>query len=109
LYDNCPDKCENEPNGKKWNFDRLKYCDDCKHTDARERFESDTNAVFQERFDNQTEPGEINRLLNLVYQIAGLEESPRDRLPVETEVLLGAYLSEKYKYERYLEARKPKK
>lgn len=48
------------------------------------------------------------KLFNLVIETAGTEDTPRHKISVKGQKLLNTFLNEKYKYDRFKDANKPK-
>jgi hypothetical protein len=50
----------------------------------------------------------VNKLFSLVVDTAGTEKTSKDRLSVKGQRFLSVFLSERYKFERFQDSRKPK-
>lgn len=103
VYDECPERCEKESDGQKWNYDR-DFCETCPQRIENVQFKEESELIFDERFREELTAATYHRILNIVYLIAGLEES--DGYSAKTQILLRSFLSEKYKVERYLDSQK---
>jgi hypothetical protein len=100
-YDDCPTKCERAR--KRWDYERREYCGECPHKREQEVFKAEADEVFQERFGHTNY--NFHKLYQAVIEIAGLEK--KKRLSLYSTALLNTFLNEKWKYNRYKDAKKP--
>lgn len=95
-YDDCYFNC---PKGDGWDETRKANCDECPHRKVSEKFFTDSQACFEQRFKEGLSKSRFNELLKTVKNVAAYEGTT-ENIGVKHSHLLTAYLSEKDKYER---------
>jgi hypothetical protein len=107
-YDNCPTQCvlNREKGLKEWDPHRAGYCEECPHREAADRFRENVDDVMRERIGDRRYS--FTELLTSVRRAAACEGLDPDAITVKSSALLGAYLDERRKYDRYIQSQKPK-
>lgn len=96
-YDDCPFRCLND--SPEWKESRKTNCDECPQKRERDKFFTDTQAVFKERFGEELTRPQFEKWFTRVANIKAFEGSDAD-IGVKHSHLLTGYLMEKDKFDR---------
>jgi hypothetical protein len=94
-------------NEDKWILDKTTYCETCRQRTEKQKLLEQVEIEMDNRFGEKAKNYSVSKLLSLVYEAIELDNQ-KGQTSAKSQRILTVYLSEKYKYERYKEANKPK-